>query len=146
MIIDRLENASLYRGLGDRIALALDSLETPREPGRHELDGDNVFAMVQQYQSKPLAEGKWEAHRKYIDIQYVAEGIERIGWAPIGRLTESEPYNEENDVAFYQGEGDFVTVPTGSFVILFPEDAHMPGIAVDTPGPVTKIVVKARVS
>ena len=146
MIVDRIENAGIYQGLGQRIALALASVQTPRDPGRHELDGDNVFVIAQRYQSKPLAEGKWEAHRNYIDVQFVAEGVERIGWAPLGRLNLSEPYQEAKDVAFYQGEGDFVTVPAGSFVILFPEDAHMPGIAVGTPAPVTKIVVKVRVS
>ena len=146
MIVDRIENAAIYSGLGERIAMGLASVLTPREPGRYELDGDNVFVIAQRYQSKPLAEGKWESHRNYIDIQFVAEGVERIGWAPISRLILSEPYHETKDIAFYQGEGDFVTVPAGSFVILFPEDAHMPGIAVGTPAPVTKIVIKVRVS
>jgi YhcH/YjgK/YiaL family protein len=145
MIIDRIENAGLYRNLGEGIALALASLQTPREPGRYELDGDKVFALVQQYQTKPLAEGKWEVHRKHIDVQYVAAGVEKIGWAPLSWLKVTEPYNETKDVAFYSGDGDFVTVPAGSFVILFPEDAHMPCIAVDKPSPVTKVVVKVRV-
>jgi YhcH/YjgK/YiaL family protein len=100
---------------------------------------------VQQYQTKPLAEGKWESHRKYIDVQYVEEGVERIGWTPVAGLTVTEPYDEAKDIAFYQGDGDFVTVPAGSFVILFPDDAHMPGIAVDKPSPVKKVVVKVRV-
>jgi YhcH/YjgK/YiaL family protein len=146
MIIDRLENAGLYRGLGKGIALALDSLRVQREPGRHELDGSNVLALVQQYQTKPLIEGKWEAHRKHIDVQFVLSGVERIGWTPVNQLTLTESYNEAKDVAFYTGSGDFVTVPEGSFVILFPEDAHMPGLAVDAPSPVTKVVVKVRVS
>jgi len=146
MIVDRIENAALYRGLGERIALALASLQTPREAGRYELDGDKVFALVQQYQSKPLSEGKWEAHRKYIDVQFVVSGAERIGWTPVDGLTLTESYNEIKDIAFYKGDGDFVTVPAGTFVILFPEDAHMPGIAVDAPAPVTKVVVKVRVS
>ena len=146
MIIDRIENAALYGGLGERIALALASVRTKREPGRYELDGDKVFALVQQYQTKPMAEGKWEAHRKHIDVQYVAAGIERIGWANINRLKVTEPYDDTKDVAFYKGDGDFVTVPAGWFVILFPEDAHMPCTAVDEPAPVTKVVVKVRVS
>jgi len=146
MIIDRIENAALYGGLGERIALALASVRTKREPGRYELDGDKVFALVQQYQTKPMAEGKWEAHRKHIDVQYVAAGIERIGWANISRLKVTEPYDDSKDVAFYKGDGDFVTVPAGWFVILFPEDAHMPCTALDAPAPVTKVVVKVRVS
>lgn len=146
MIVDRIESAGLYASLGERIALALTSVQTPHEPGRYELDGDKVFALVQRYQTKPLAEGKWESHRKHIDVQFVVSGVERIGWTPISRLTLTEPYDETKDIAFYKGNGDFVTVPEGSFVILFPEDAHMPGIAVDEPSPVTKVVVKVRVS
>ncbi len=146
MIVDRIESAGLYSSLGERIALALKSVQTPHEPGRYELDGEKVFALVQRYQTKPLAEGKWESHCKHIDVQFVVSGVERIGWAPISRLTLTELYDETKDVAFYKGNGDFVTVPEGSFVILFPEDAHMPGIAVDEPSPVTKVVVKVRVS
>lgn len=146
MIIDRIENAALYGGLGQRIALALASVRAKRETGRYDLDGDKVYALVQQYETKPQSAGKWEAHRKYIDVQYVAAGIERIGWANIHRLKLSEPYDDSRDVAFYKGEGDFVTVPAGWFVILFPEDAHMPCTALDKPAPVTKVVVKVRVS
>jgi YhcH/YjgK/YiaL family protein len=144
MIIDRIENAAQYRKLGKGIALALDSLKTKREPGRHELDGDKVFALVQRYQTKPQVEGKWESHRKFIDVQYVEEGVERIGWAPINKLTVTEPYDESKDIVFHKGDGEFVTVPAGFFVIFFPEDGHMPGLAVDQPSPVKKVVVKIR--
>lgn len=146
MIIDRIENAALYGGLGERIALALASVRTRREPGRYELDGEKVVALVQQYHTRPRSEGKWEAHRKHIDVQYVAAGIEQIGWANIHRLQLTEPYDASKDVAFYQGEGDFLTVPAGWFVILFPEDAHMPCTALDKPAPVTKVVVKVRIA
>lgn len=146
MIVDRIESAVLYRGLGERIALALTAVQTPREPGRYELDSDKVFVLVQHYQTKPLAEGKWETHRKYIDVQFVAAGVERIGWTPVNRLALTQPYDEAKDIAFYQGTGDFVTVSAGMFMILFPEDAHMPGIALDASVPVTKAVVKVRVS
>jgi len=145
MIIDRIENAGLYRGLGHQLEMALKAARIPREPGRYDLNGDTLFALVQQYQTKPLADGKWEAHRKYIDVQYVEKGIERIGWAPVGTLDVTEPYDEGRDIAFYNGSGDFVTVRAGTFVILFPNDAHMPGITVDTPSPVKKVVVKVRV-
>jgi len=145
MIIDRIENAALYGGLGERIALALASVQAKREPARYDMDGEKVYTLVQQYETKPESLGKWEAHRKHIDVQYVAAGIERIGWANINRLKLSEPYDDSKDVAFYQGDGDFMTVPAGWFVILFPEDAHMPGIAVDARAPVTKVVVKVRV-
>ena len=148
MILDCLPQWRRYATTLSGLAKAFEYLQTldagcPN--GRYELDGDKVFALVQSYQSKPRAEGKWEAHCKYIDVQYIASGAERIGWTHVSRLTLTEPYDETKDIAFYKGTGDFVTVPAGSFAILFPEDAHMPGIAVDTPSPVTKVVVKVRV-
>ena len=80
MIIDQLENASQYYGLGTRIEMALRYLqETDLQNvgvDRYDIDGDKVYAMVQGYDSKPKAEGFWESHRKYLDVQYVAAGAE----------------------------------------------------------------------
>ncbi len=113
--------------------------------GKYEIDDQNVYAMVQAYNSKPLAEGKWEAHKQYIDIQYVADGIEKIGFAPIGHMKVAQDYDAAKDFMLLEGSGDFVTVRKGTFVILFPGDAHMPGMAVNEPEPVKKVVVKVKV-
>jgi YhcH/YjgK/YiaL family protein len=103
-----------------------------------------VFALVQRYVTKPPAEGRWEAHRRYIDLQFVAAGQERIGYTHISRLT-ADPYDPERDLTWLSGPGDLVTVPGGSFMLLWPQDAHMPGISVDRPEPVTKMVIKIAV-
>jgi biofilm protein TabA len=162
MIVDTIANAGLYKGLGERIgrALALLGKEDFRgmKTGRHEVDGDSLFYIVQSYQSKPLSQGKWESHRKYLDVQYVVEGVERFGWAPLGRadladvpgraplgradLTVTQPYDASKDAALYAGDGDFITATPGTFLLLWPEDVHMPGIAVKDPAPVLKVVVK----
>jgi YhcH/YjgK/YiaL family protein len=113
--------------------------------GKYPIDGDDVFALVQTYESRPRQEGKWEAHRKFIDVQFVAQGKEQLGWANLNRLKVSEPYSDENDVLFLEGEGDFVTAEAGTFVIFAPQDAHMPGIAAGNPQKVKKVVVKVRV-
>ncbi len=113
MILDRLENAALYRSLGAEIALALDYLggtdfsQTPE--GRYELDGDRVFALVQRYRPKPPAEARWEAHRQYVDVQYVAEGLERMGYAPLADgLPVQRVYDSQKDVVFFEVQGDFL--------------------------------------
>jgi YhcH/YjgK/YiaL family protein len=152
MILDRLENAALYRPLGARIALALDYLgrtDFSRIPdGRYELDGDRVYAVVQRYRPRPLAEARWEAHRQYIDVQFMAEGVERIGYAPLGgALPVERAYDAEKDVVLFSAEGDFFTVRAGDFAIFYPTDVHAPCLAGETPAAidVCKVVVKCRV-
>jgi YhcH/YjgK/YiaL family protein len=146
MIIDRLKNASMYFGLNPRIAAALRFLQKTDlarlEPGRHEIDGDTVYVMVIHNYTK-LAEGaSWEAHRRYIDVQYVFEGAERMGYANLDGLKVREAYDEKKECVLLDGEGDFLVVPAGTFVIFAPQDAHMPCIALKSPQPVKKAVVK----
>ncbi|MFA5865623.1 MAG: YhcH/YjgK/YiaL family protein [Phycisphaerae bacterium] len=149
MIIDSLKNASLYYGLNERIAFGLEFLEKDNligmAPGRYEIDGSNIFALIQHYETKPQERGKWEAHRRYIDIQFVVQGMERMGYANLGTMEISEPYNEKDDYLLLGGSGDFFTVRAGTFVVFAPEDVHMPTIAVSSPQPVIKVVVKVRV-
>jgi YhcH/YjgK/YiaL family protein len=149
MIVDQIQNASLYERLGDRIAAGLRALQTDAllcaEPGRIELLGSDLIALPQSYVTKPHDQGKWEAHRKYIDIQYMVEGAEVMGCAPVGALRVTEPYNEEKDFLLLAGDGDFFKVSAGMFAIFFPHDAHMPQLAAGTPAPVRKIVLKVRV-
>jgi YhcH/YjgK/YiaL family protein len=86
---------------------------------------------------------QWEARRRYIDLQSLASGTERIGYAPLGRL-EPRPYDDAKDMLRLSGPGEFLTLGPGDFMLLWPGDAHMPGIAVDEPSPVKKVVVKIR--
>ena len=149
MIIDNIKNASKYYGLSPNISTALRFLQandlTAKEPGRYEIDGSKVYVMVQRYGSRTLAESKWEAHRNYIDIQYVADGIERMGYAYIGDMTVTKPYDPEGDYLLLDGAGSMLTCPKGTFVIFGPEDAHMPGVAAGASVPVVKLVFKAKV-
>ena len=83
MIIDQLANSHLYYSLTSRIKLAFDYLDkidlSTLSVGRNEIEGDNIYAMLQQYTSKPREQGLWEAHRRYIDLQLVIQGAEQIG-------------------------------------------------------------------
>ena len=153
MILDRLEHARLYRPLAVDIARALDYLQQTnlRElaDGRYALDGERLFAIVQRYPPKPAAEAKWEAHRKYIDVQYVVEGREWMGYTYLhDELPVSEPYDAQKDLIFFDAKGTLLEVPAGSFVIFTPHDIHAPGLTTEPPetaSPVYKVVVKCLV-
>jgi len=149
MIIDKLSNSALYSGLGERIMQAFNYLQCTNfngvPPGKYEIDGDNIFAIVAEYQTKDESEGKPESHKKYLDVQYVANGTELMGYAPLINQEISEPYNKENDIVFYKCETSFVRVDEGMFAIFFPDDIHLPGIKVGKKSFVKKVVVKVRV-
>ncbi|MGA2406529.1 MAG: YhcH/YjgK/YiaL family protein [Bacteroidales bacterium] len=114
---------------------------------RYDIDDDNLFATVSEYISKNEETAKFEAHRKYIDIQYVISGKEVMNVAPIATVKEIlVPYDATKDI-------EFVTVKeivsfkanTDKFFIFFPGDAHRPGLKDGVNSPVRKIVVKVKV-
>jgi len=150
MIADVLKNNYLYESISPRIKTALEYIATTdfskMESGKYELDGANLFVLVQEYDSVPREQGKWECHQKYIDIQYIAEGVEQIGVNNTSKMQVAVEYNPEKDIAFLNGEGDYVTFSKGSYGIFFPEDAHQPKIAPENVfGKVKKIVVKIKI-
>ena len=149
MITDNIKNASLYFGIGTRMEKALKYLQqndfSKMETGKYPIDGDDVFALVQKYDSKPLADGKWEAHRNFIDVQYVANGAEQMGYAYLGSLKVTKEYDPAGDYLLLDGDGVMLKCTQGTFAVFGPEDAHMPCIAVDAPQPIIKVVVKVRV-
>lgn len=150
MIADTLKNRSQYASISPRIKAGFDYLAktdfSKIEAGKYEIDGSNLFALVQVYDSITKDQGKWECHKDYIDIQYVVEGVEQIGVQNIDFLKVTTEYNPEKDIAFLSGEGDFVTLSKGSYGVFFPQDAHMPKVAPgDKPGKVKKVVLKIKI-
>lgn len=151
MIADTLAQGSRYLSLSPRFAVAFEFLKNlPADiaPGRHDIDGDNCFALVQSYQTKPHAQAAFEAHRKYTDIQFIQAGRETLLWAPLATLTQvTKPYVEERDVAFFAMPSQVtpVNLQAGEFVIFFPEDGHAPGLECAGATEVRKIVIKVRV-
>jgi len=150
MIADTLKNKYLYESISPRIKTALEYIAATdfsvMNTGKYELDGANLFVLVQEYDSVPRKQGIWECHQKYIDIQYIAEGIEQIGVNNIDKMQVTTEYNPEKDIAFLSGDGDYVTFSKGSYGIFFPEDAHQPRIAPDdVPAKVKKVVVKIKI-
>jgi biofilm protein TabA len=148
MIIDRLENRSSLYELPPRLTSAVAYLRATDllsiATGRHDLDGDNLFALVQDYTTRPPEECVWEAHRRYIDVQFVAAGVERIGYAMLSDMREREAYDATRDVTFFEPGSEFVLLRAGMFAILGPDDVHSPGHVAGAPTHVRKVVVKAR--
>lgn len=149
MIIDKLENAHIYYGLSLRIKMALKFLEDQNfaeiKPGRYDVDGTSVLMICEEYMTKAIESGFWEAHRKYIDIQFIADGVELIGYSNINNMTESVQYDLDKDMHELKGEGQFYKVDKNSFMILMPHDVHMPGRLYREPQAVKKIVMKVAV-
>ncbi len=148
MILDRLENASRYlpvlKGLDAAFAFLSQANLAELAPGRHDLAPDWVHAMVIRGEGNGTAGAKLEAHRKYLDIQYVVEGTDLIGWKTTAHCTQPEgEFDEEKDFILYTDPPDaWVALAPGTYAILFPEDAHAPMAG---EGPLHKIVVKVRV-
>jgi YhcH/YjgK/YiaL family protein len=149
MVLDQLDNAAQYEGIHPRLKAAFDYLRSTDlaqlSVGRHDIVGDDVFALVQEYRTKPDVEGFWESHRRYIDVQHVISGTERMGYANIERLTPRQPYEADKDLLIHDGPGDFVTVAAGMFTIFKPQDAHMPCLSPGEPTQVRKVVIKVAV-
>lgn len=150
MILDTLAHSARYETLHPRFALAfafLRDLTGHETEGRHDIAGDEVFALVQRTTTKPPAEAEFEAHRRYIDIQCVLQGRETILWVPLDTLSQpTRPYQEEKDVAKWKlvQPHTLLRMEPGSFAIFYPEDAHSPCVAAESPETVTKVVIKVR--
>ena len=148
-IVDNLSRTANYHGLGERIAAGLRFLAErdldALEPGRHDILGDECYALVEDYLTTPRDGRRWEAHRNHIDIQCVVTGRELLGCADLAAMDSAE-YDPARDLEFLDGpDGNFTVIEAGTFAILHPTSAHMPGIAVDEPEQVRKVVVKVLV-
>lgn len=116
------------------------------DPGRYELQGEDLFVNVDEYQTRNEGDTRFEAHKKYADIQYLVSGTERIGIMPLRETTVTEPYNELRDIAFLDAdENNYRLASQKNFFIFFPEDAHRPGLKDVENIPVRKVVVKVRI-
>ena len=148
MIFDTLENAAFYGSLNPLFEKAfrfLQKTDLANLPvGRIDLEGDALYALVQEYTTRDPEQGNWEAHRNYIDIQYVVSGAEKMGFANLKTMDLGE-YVPERDFQALSGKGNEVAVFAGSFAVFFPQDAHLPGKWIGNPAPVRKVVFKVKV-
>lgn len=146
MILDRLNNHYSYDAIHRLFPAAfcfVEKADPAIEPGRYEIS-DGMYALVQAYQTQPVDGALFEAHRDFIDIQYIMEGLERIDYAPVTDL-EAGDYQPEKDYLPLKGKGQPLLLDAGKFCIFFPQDAHLPSRMVEKPEPVKKIVIKIPV-
>ena len=146
MIVCPFSNLSRYAaiipGLEEAVAAvaAMESYEPRTIPLS---DGNKI--LVQQGTTKAAQGQLLEAHRNYLDIQYIVKGGETVGWAPLETLTLSGEFNTTKDKGMYAGHCDFLDIAEGYCYVVFPEDAHMPGSHLEVPRNYTKLVVKLKV-
>ncbi len=149
MIVDTIKNKDHYSALSSSIHTALDFLSNVKPENFKEqtleIDGRNIFAMFQFYTTESEASHFYEAHDKYIDIQFIVAGEEVIRVANRELLTVTDPYDTEKDISFYSlVPGWDLLLKPGDFTMLFPWDAHAPKLYRKRPGKVKKVVVKVR--
>ncbi len=149
MILDTIQNASHYLSLSGNFKDAFKFLQRTdlRELalGRHEINGDMIYASISRGPGRSRQESRLETHVSYIDIQMVLTGTEEMGWKP--RSTCEQPaglHDEQKDIRFYLDLPDtWFSVRPGQFAVFFPEDAHMPMIS---PDEIHKVVIKIKVA
>lgn len=148
MILDRLENAAYYSGINKKLNIGIEFLKNTDllniEPGKYEIDGTEVYALVSEYDTKNPQDCRPEAHVTYTDIQYIVSGNESIGFATLNNQPIESEYNSEKDIIFFSCETSPLILESGMFAVFFPQDVHRPGMQVDGPEKVKKVVVKVR--
>ena len=146
MVYDKIDNIETYKGLSEDIYEGLKFLKNASIDlacGVHEINS-RVKAIVSEYETKAVNENGYEAHKKFIDIQYLLKGSEKNCCQPIERLKVIKPYKEEIDAAFYEADipAQELMLGDGFFAIYWPQDGHMPCLKLCEIEKVKKIVVK----
>ena len=147
MIFDLLNNSSRYENLSPLINRGFSAAceYAGRPPGRYEVNGNDIFVLVQENETRSPADSIWETHREYIDIHCVLSGVETLGYVcDPSVLKITSPYDITIDAELSSGDGDFITAVPGTFVLFFPNEPHMPGVMTDNPAKLRKMVIKIK--
>jgi len=148
MIYDHVSNLKRYRGMhpgiDHAIELMLHHQVEVKVVGKYLSGHDEDYYLVQGYQTKSAETCDFETHQRMIDMQWMVEGTELMGYAPVSDLIETIPYDVEKDIAFYNGRGMYVKLEPGYFCIFFNNEAHQPCIALKESRDVSKVVFKIK--
>ncbi len=148
MICDNLENILKYGEISEKTAKFLMSLNAQTPVGHYEID-ENVYANVDVYETRTIDKCKFEAHKKYIDIQMLLDGNEQLDCISFNKLIVSEDYDEKRDIMFFENPEELpdasFKLSVQRFVLIYPHEAHRPQMALDKPSKVKKVVVKILV-
>mgnify|MGYP001764963314 CR=1 FL=1 len=148
MILATLTEADRYAALHPLFARAFDFLRNTDlkalAPGKHEVQGEQIFVIVEACDGRTRADAKLECHRRYIDIQLVLEGVDEMGWKPVAECAHPvTDYDAARDIRFFNDvPSSWIATPAGSFCLFFPDDAHAPLVSADS---IRKVVVKIAV-
>lgn len=148
MIFSTLQQSSRYAALHQLFPRAFEFMRDNDlyvlAPGMHPIIDKQLFVIIEMAEGRTRAEAKLEAHRKYIDIQLVLEGVDEMGWKPLADCHQPlDAYNSDFDIGFFDDVPDsWIATPAGAFCIFFPEDAHAPLVS---NGMIRKAVIKIAV-
>ena len=144
MIFDDFKNFDLYK-IDKDIKNFILNIDPEIETGRHVIS-DKAYINIEEYKTRDFI--KFEAHKKYIDIQFLIQGEEKVYTTETDGLEISENYNEEKDVAFYKTPERNLNISylkPNKFIMLYPDDAHSPCTMIDVPKNVKKAIVKIKI-
>ena len=152
MIFDNMKNCEKYYGVHPKFEKAFEfikkAIDENMEVGKYEIEGENLRASIQCYDTKLAENSMFEGHEDFIDIQCIISGCETMGCMDISKAVVSKPYNAEKDVAGYEvnDKASYCVAQDGEYCVFFPYDIHRPGMAYENvPAPVKKIVVKVHI-
>lgn len=154
MIVAKLEDAGFSKACMARMEKALKWIaETDMaslEPGRHDIDGDELYANVMEVTTSLPSSKSFEAHHDYVDIHYVIRGEELIGTAPVGECPEEQAYTADGDYGLYGDPADparvtWTLLRQGELCVTPPADAHKPACTAGEPVSLKKACVKVLV-
>ncbi|TDR82970.1 YhcH/YjgK/YiaL family protein [Paludibacterium purpuratum] len=143
--IDNLANSPLPAELRDVLALLADFAQRPA--GRYPIDGERCFALVQEMTTGHADTRRFEAHARYLDVQYLVSGAERIDYLPKEcETTLLEDHLSERDIAFYDAKQPAceLMLSPGMYAIFQAGEYHRPCCAVANPAQIKKVVLKLR--
>lgn len=148
MIFDTLPQADRYAALHPLFPRAFAFLrETDLNalaPGRYPIEGESLFAIVEEANGRRRVDAQLECHRRYIDIQLVLRGVDEMGWKPVRDCHQPvADYSDKRDIQFFHDvPASWIATPAGAFCVFFPEDAHAPLVGT---GSIRKMVLKIAV-
>lgn len=149
MIFDKIENTDLYLGLNARINKVLQYIRNENFSslglGKHEIEGDDIFFIISEYDTQSKNGKLLESHKKYIDIQLVVEGEEQIGIASLSYQNPVKIYDPLDDYMLFDEPYSLITLKSGMFAVFFTDDLHLPGIKHKESTNVKKVVFKVKV-
>ncbi len=151
MIVGKLKDISTYKGISKNLDTAIQSIINQDylkgSVGKNSVDGDSVFYLIAELETKDLDDCRFETHNKYIDIQIVIEGNEKFGFClDTSNLKVTEEYDSTKDCSFFDGKAEnLLAQTTGDYIMFFAKEPHMPCVKDGNNSHVKKAIYKVAI-